>query len=166
MTTANLSAIDLQSFLNTLQQINPDLTISDILKIVTPQTDTVQPTSVLVAKSEPAELQPFIEFLTSELSQYFSSTDAKLIVATLDKIRQQSFSDYRDFCYIYQQITFSEVEKRQLLLTVSAVWRYKFGSGTSKYQLRSIIKYASACPHCGAFASKMMDRLKVEKLWA
>jgi len=119
----------------------------------------------LFTSSEPEELQPFVEFLTKELSQYFSESDAKVIVSTLEKIRRCMFPDYRDFSFIYRQVNDTEVEKRQLLLTVSALWRYKFGSGSSKYQLKSIIKYASACPHCGRFASTMIDRLKVEGLW-
>lgn len=121
--------------------------------------------SSILSAPEPEELQPFVDFITKELAQHFSESDAKVIVSTLEKIRRSSYPDYRDFCFLYRQVNDTEVEKRQLMLTVSAVWRYKFGSGSSKYQLRSIIKYASACPHCGRFASSMMDRLKAEGLW-
>jgi hypothetical protein len=129
-----------------------------------PAAVTDNQTSIL-SSTEPEELQPFVDFLTKELSVHFSESDAKVIVSTLEKIRRCTFPDYRDFSFLYRQVNDTEVEKRQLMLTVSAVWRYKFGSGSSKYQLKSIIKYASACPHCGRFASSMMDRLKKEGLW-
>ena len=60
-----------------------------------------------------------------------------------------------------------DLKKRQLMKTVSAVYRYKFGGyrNPEKYSLRSEIKYAAACPECGEMATILVYRLMAEGLW-
>lgn len=117
-----------------------------------------------VANNEPAELAPFNAFLTVELTPYFGAEGASFIVTKLKRCR--AIGDFRYFIPAYKMAK-DDLLKRQLMKTVSAVYRYKFGGykNPDKYALRSEIKYASACPHCGALASVLVDRLKAEGLW-
>jgi hypothetical protein len=117
-----------------------------------------------VAINEPKELAPFNAFLMVELTPYFGAEGSKTIVDKL--IRCLAIGDFRYLIPVYKMIN-GDLGKRQLLKTVSAVYRYKFGGyrRCDQYTLRSEIKYASACPHCGALASVLVDRLKAEGLW-
>jgi hypothetical protein len=61
----------------------------------------------------------------------------------------------------------NDLQKRQLLKVVSAVYRYKFGGykNPEQYSLRSEIKYAKACDECGKLAQVLVNRLIAEGLW-
>jgi hypothetical protein len=60
-----------------------------------------------------------------------------------------------------------DLQMRQLLKVVSAVYRYKFGGhrNPEQYSLRSEIKYAKACDECGKLAQVLVNRLIAEGLW-
>lgn len=120
--------------------------------------------SATVANNEPKELAPFSAFMMVELTPYFGGKGAKFIVDKLNRCR--AVGDFRYFCPVYK-MTDGDLAKRQLLKTVSAVYRYKFGGHKSseQYSLRSEIKYAAACPECGALANVLVQRLKAEGLW-
>jgi hypothetical protein len=117
-----------------------------------------------VVSNEPKELAPFNAFLMIELTPYFGGKGAKIIVDKL--IRCRAIGDFRYLTPTYK-LADGDLAKRQLLKTVSAVYRYKFGGhkNPEQYSLRSDIKYAAACPHCGALANALVDRLKAEGLW-
>ena len=121
-------------------------------------------TAAPVANSEPAELEPFNTFLTKELASYFTSEEVSLIVTKLK--RSYAIGDFRYFIPVYK-LAKNDLQKRQLLKVISASYRYKFGGhrNPEQYSLRSEIKYASACSHCGALASVLVDRLTAEGLW-
>jgi hypothetical protein len=123
---------------------------------------TVQPTAV--ANNEPAELAPFNAFLTVELTPYFGASNASMIVTKLKRCR--AIGDFRYFIPVYK-LAKDDLQKRQLLKVVSAVYRYKFGGykNPEQYSLRSEIKYAKACHECGALAHLLADRLIAEGLW-
>jgi len=106
---------------------------------------------------------PFNLFMVLTLTETFGKETSHEIVSLLDECRQMG--DYHYFVGAYQLIDRNNVEHRQLLLTASKVYRYKFGSGSNQNSLKSEIKYATMCPHCGSLASKMVDRLKAEGLW-
>ena len=110
------------------------------------------------------ELAPFHAWLQVELTPFFGAKSAKLIVDKLN--RSRAIGDFRYFIPVYKVVE-GDIEKRQLMKTVSAVYRYKFGGfrSTEKYALRSEIKYATACPHCGSLAQSLVDRLIAEGLW-
>jgi hypothetical protein len=112
-------------------------------------------------------LAPFSAFLMVELTPYFGGTQAKAIVDSLNRCNQRG--DYRYFIPMYE-IAADDLQKRQLLKLISAVHRYKFvyskqHNHPQKYSLKSDIKYAKACSHCGALASVLYDRLVKEGLF-
>lgn len=124
----------------------------------------VNPQSATVVNNEPKELAPFNAFLMVELTPYFGGAGAKAIVERLRRCR--AIGDFRYLIPTYKMAA-GDLTKRQLLKTVSAVYRYKFGGYKTQdqYALRSEIKYASACPHCGALANVLVQRLIAEGLW-
>ena len=71
---------------------------------------------------------------------------------------------YLHFSPVYQWKGIKgDLEKRQLLKLISATYRVKYSRNLPLvYSLRSEIKYAKACPHCGALASAFYDRLVKE----
>lgn len=123
---------------------------------------TVQPTAV--PDNEPAELAPFNAFLTVELTPYFGASNASMIVRKLKRCRV--IGDFHYFTSVYK-LAKDDLQKRQLLKVVSAVYRYKFNGyrNPEKYSLRSEIKYAKACHECGKLAQVLVNRLIAEGLW-
>jgi hypothetical protein len=117
-----------------------------------------------VANNEPAELAPFNAFLTVELTPYFGAAGASMIVTKLKRCR--AIGDFRYFIPIYKMAN-DDLQMRQLLKVVSAVYRYKFGGhrNPEQYSLRSEIKYAKACNECGKLAQVLVNRLIAEGLW-
>ena len=120
--------------------------------------------SAPVTNNEPVELAPFHAFLAVELTPYFGAAGATFIVSKLKLGRE--CNDFRYLIPVYRLVK-GDLQKRQLLKTISAVYRYKFGGhkNPEKYTLRSEIKYASACDHCGALAQTLINRLIAEGLW-
>ena len=117
--------------------------------------------------NEPAELAPFNEVVLAELTPHLGEQLSKKVVDLLEYCRK-GYTDFGPFVAAYRWVG-NDIQKRQLLKTVSAVYRYKFTSkeytNSYQYSLRSEIKYATICPHCGSIANALVDRLKQEKLW-
>lgn len=136
--------------------------IEQIAKILGMVTATV--TQEVDVKDE--ELLPFNQFSIKELTPHFGQQLAESIVAKLEKCAKMYCPDFRHFIGMYQKV--GNIEQRQLLRTISAVYRLKFGhyanAQSHKSSLRSIIKYASICPHCGKLAQNFIVRLKKEGL--
>ena len=136
--------------------------IEQIAKILGMVTETV--TQQVDAKDE--ELLPFNQFSIKELTPHFGQQLAESIVAKLEKCAKMYCPDFRHFIGMYQKV--GNIEQRQLLKTISAVYRLKFGhyanAQSHKSSLRSIIKYASICPHCGKLAQSFIVRLQKEGL--
>jgi hypothetical protein len=147
---------DLQTITTALSTLETSIkTLFDAVEELKTQQVTVSTTD---------ELAPFSAFLMVELTPYFGGKGAKYIVDRLNRCRL--IKDYRFFIPAYKLVE-DDLEKRQLLKTVSAVYRYKFGGfrNPEKYSLRSEIKYAKACPHCGKLAQVLVNRLIAEGLW-
>ena len=136
--------------------------IEQIAKILGMVTETV--TQQVDAKDE--ELLPFNQFSIKELTPHFGQQLAESIVDKLEKCAKMYCPDFRHFIGMYQKV--GNIEQRQLLKTISAVYRLKFGhyanAQSHKSSLRSIIKYASICPHCGKLAQSFIVRLQKEGL--
>ena len=126
--------------------------------------DATAQSSPAVVSNEPAELAPFNAYLTVELTPYFGAAGATKIVDKLKRCR--AIGDFRYLIPVYR-LAKDDLQKRQLLKVVSAVYRYKFGGykNPEQYSLRSEIKYAKACPECGKLAQTLVDRLIAEGLW-
>lgn len=116
-----------------------------------------------VANNEPAELEPFNQFLASQLDSYFGTETTEVVMKSLK--RSYAIGDYRYLIPTYKMLG-EDLKKRQLLKLVSAVHRYKFGGykTSDKYSLRSEIKYAKACSECGELANVLYIRLQKEGL--
>ena len=112
------------------------------------------------------EILPFNTFTVKELTPHFGQQLSQEIVETFEKCARRYFPDFRNIIGIYKKC--ATIEQRQLLKTVSAVYRLKFGKYVNKMQaqssLRSFIKYATICPHCGATAIAFVIRLTKEGL--
>jgi hypothetical protein len=83
-------------------------------------------------------------------------------IVNLRKCALSFYPDFRNFIGMYRKVG-TNVNS----LTISAIYRFKFGKGNeqSKYSLKSEIKYATICPHCGAIANAFVTRLIKEGLW-
>ena len=105
------------------------------------------------------DIEEFDVFMTAILKEYFSEQQSESIVTTLSQISQQNYPDYRGGLGLYQMFV-GTLEQRQLMKVVFATYALKFGRNHDhKASLKSKIKYATACPHCGAYASAIRDRL-------
>jgi hypothetical protein len=126
---------------------------------------TVQPAPV--ANNEPEQLLPFNELVLAELTNHLGDKIAKKVVNLLEYCRE-GYVDFSPFVAAYRWVG-NDIEKRQLLKTVSAIYRYKFAprdyTNSYQYSLKSEIKYATICPHCGKIANALVESMKKEGLW-
>lgn len=126
---------------------------------------TVQ--SAPVVNNEPKQLQPFNEVVLKELTPHLGKQLATKVVNLLEYCRK-GYTAFGPFVAAYRWVG-NDIEKRQLLKTVSAIYRYKFApreyTNSYQYSLKSEIKYATICPHCGKIAKTLVERLKEEGLW-
>jgi len=141
--------------------------VDEIAKILSVVSDTLVPAVAPVVVNEPKELAPFNEVVLAELTPHLGAQLSKKVVNLLEYCRK-GYTDFGPFVAAYRWVG-NDIQKRQLLKTVSAIYRYKFTpkeyTNSYQYSLRSEIKYATICPHCGSIASTLVDRLKVEGLW-
>jgi hypothetical protein len=110
------------------------------------------------------EAEEFDVFIQQELIPYFGDLTSANIVKVLQKCRTEN-NNYLHFTPVYQwKSIYGDLQKRQLLKLVSAVYRVKYLPKTNNNvaTLRSDIKYAKACPECGKIASALYDRLVKE----
>lgn len=112
------------------------------------------------------EAEEFDVFIMNELVPFFGESTAENIVKMLQKCRLNGNS-YIYFNPVYQwKGIYGDLQKRQLLKLVSAVYRVKYSQKNANniYTLKSDIKYAKACPECGAIAATFYNRLASEGL--
>jgi DNA topoisomerase VI subunit B len=139
--------------------------IDEIAKILSMVSETMaQPVSSILKE----ELVPFNQFAIKELTPHLGQELSEKIVAKLEKCADSNYPDFRYFIGMYKEVA-GNIEHRQLLKTLSAVYRFKFGRymnhNAVKFALKSEIKYATICPHCGAVANAFVQRLIKEGLW-
>jgi hypothetical protein len=109
--------------------------------------------------------ETFNEFLIRQITPHFGADNAGLIVGRLDHCLRQTCPDFRGFIGMYRKA--ATIEHRQLLRMISAAYRLKFTQFRSDAYLssiKSIIKYSTICPHCGAIANDLLIRLQQEGL--
>ena len=114
---------------------------------------------------EDAEQLTFKELTFELIKPEFGDQLAQQIVDKLEECRNH-YSGFNNFKGMYRKM--GTIEQRQLLKTVSAVYRFKFGKfhcSNSKYSLKSQIKWDTMCPHCGKIAKTFVQRLTKEGLW-
>lgn len=138
--------------------------IDEIAKILSMVSDTI---TKPVSSTLDEELLPFNEFSIRELTPHLGVQLATQAVEKLEKCAKSYCPDFRNFIGMYSKVD-GNIEKRQLLKTLSAIYRFKFGRyihESAKSSLKSEIKYATICPHCGAIANAFVLRLQKEGLW-
>ena len=114
---------------------------------------------------EDAEQLTFKELTFELIKPEFGDQLAQQIVDKLEYCRNH-YSGFNQFKGMYRKM--GSIQQRQLLKTVSAVYRFKFGKfhcPTSKSTLRSQIKWDTMCPHCGTIAKTFVQRLTKEGIW-
>jgi predicted RNA-binding Zn-ribbon protein involved in translation (DUF1610 family) len=111
------------------------------------------------------DAEEFDVFVQKEIAPYFGESTAENIVTMLQKCRKEG-NNYQLFNPVYQwKNIHGDLQKRQLLKLISAVYRIKYQKISSNiYSLRSDVKYAKACPECGKIAESFYNRLMSEGL--
>jgi len=115
------------------------------------------------------EAEEFDVFMLNEMTPIFGEKTSRNILKVLQKCRTEDHN-YHHFSPVYQWAAVKgknddeKLENRQLLKLISATYRVKYARNAcgNVYSLRSEIKYAKACPHCGKVASAFYDRLVKE----
>jgi hypothetical protein len=98
------------------------------------------------------------------LEETLGTAAAELIVKMLDKSRISN-NDFHRFIGAYTLPGIKDdLHKRNLIRVVSAIYRLKVKdlSDAQKSSLRSIVKYSTACPHCGTIAYQLVQRLGIQ----
>jgi len=139
--------------------------VDQIVDILNRISNTVTAPTAPTIEEDPEDLLPFNEFTLKMIAPYYGDQLAQQIVDKLEECRTH-FSGFNHFKGMYRKC--NGIEQRQLLKTVSAIYRYKFANfhrEESKSSLKSQIKWDTMCPHCGAFANAFVLRLIQEGLW-
>ena len=138
--------------------------VTETVKTVVSETVKTAAEKVEISE-EDAEQLTFKELTFELIKPEFGDQLAQQIVDKLEECRNH-YSGFNQFKGMYRKI--STVQHRQLLKTVSAVYRFKFGKfhqSSSKYTLKSQIKWDTMCPHCGTIAKTFVQRLTKEGIW-
>lgn len=96
------------------------------------------------------------------LSEYFSDDEVSLIMEKLNFCRR--INDFNYMRSIYDLYNDSP-ENRELMRSICAMYRLNVknyiddSTESARYQDRSIVKYATACPDCGEVASALVNDL-------
>jgi len=124
---------------------------------------SIQQLEVQINKEQEAET--FDVFVQNLIEPYFGESTSENIIRILQKCRRNN-NNYHYFTGVYQwKSIHGNLEKRQLLKLISAVYRIKYINplkNSTIASLRSDVKYAKACPECGKLALAFYDRLVSE----
>jgi len=138
-------------------------TLATILSIVS-NTVTAPVVSEKEEENQINTLVKFDDFVVSIIKEYFSENISQTIVETLSKIANSYYSDFTNARGLYFNFAHT-LEQRNIMKVIFASYKLKsrgFISPSYRYVCISKIKYASACPHCGADAAAIRDRLVKE----
>ena len=144
-------------------------TLATILSIVS---NTVNAPIAPVKEEEEEEeekrqinnLVKFDDFVFSVIKEYFSEIISQAIVEKLSEIANRPYSDFTNARGLYFHYVHT-LEQRNIMKVIFASYKLKsrgFISPSYRYVCISKIKIASACPHCGADAAAIRDRLVKE----
>jgi len=153
--------------LNTLSEqiLNIEKMFSEMVAVINSTKDQIstlqkeQIAQQYVQKKE-TEMEEFHNYLVDVVTEATGdSAFANLAVSMLNRIRTTPQMTYQSLVSIYRDIDEDDIIKRQTMLTLSKVYRYKF-SRIKDSKIKSEIKYSVKCPHCGEMAKKLVDRLR------
>ena len=143
-------------------------TLATILSIVSNTVNT--PIAPVKEERQINNLVKFDDFVVSIIKEYFSETTSQAIVKKLSEIANRPYSDFTNARGLYFDFVHT-LEQRNIMKVIFASYKLKsrgFISPSYRYVCISKIKIASACPHCGADAAAIRDRLVKEgylKVW-
>jgi len=166
----------------TLQQLKE--TLEEVIRAQSILTESIKTVAISLAETEKVQREVddyennWDTFLIKEMSDLlveFYPESANHVSEDVVKALQlcRNHGDYRSLIPTYHQYNASEnLKVRQMLKLVSAADRMKFfgkfahRSYNKAYlsSLKSEIKYAKACPECGAIAGKIWDRMEKENM--
>ena len=140
---------------------------AEIAKFLIGLNEAMGQSAPVVDKKPEVTAKKFINFFSDELSKHMIG--GKLFVAKLNQIRLEN-GNYQQLSGLYYDLvnkgTDGWAQRRQMLLTASAIWRYTFDNFNNKNaDLKSQIEAAVECHDCGAFAKQMVERMQSEGLW-
>jgi hypothetical protein len=155
--------------LNTLSEqiLNIEKMFSEMVAVINStkeQISTIQKEQIAqqyIQKKE-SEMEEFHNYLVDVVTEATGDIAfSKLAVGMLNRIRTTPQMTYQSLVCIYRDIDENDIVKRQAMLTLSKVYRYKF-SHVKDSKIKSEIKYATKCPHCGEMAQKLVNRLRAD----
>lgn len=157
---------DLQQITAQLATVAESLTtLQEALALIQAQQAQQLTQPATAATQNGDQLIPFTALLMIELTPYFGTATTKTIVDCLEDCRK--IRGYHYFSRMYK-FTGGDLQKRKLLLMTRCAYQLKFSVGKRdpyRYALRSIINIEKECPHCGALAAVLYDRLVAEGMF-
>lgn len=159
--------------MNTIQDQSQPQSVSQIAPVLDPIDAKIKAETDVKVAEKMAVVQQKIEQIALVnatfqviLEETLGSAAAELIVKLLDKSRISN-NDFHRFIGAYALPGIkNDLHKRNLIRVVSAIYRLKVKdlSKSQQSSLRSIVKYSTACQHCGAIAHNLVQRLGIQGL--
>ena len=111
------------------------------------------------------EASDFDVFVQNEIAPIFGESTSENIIKVLVECRRNG--KFHQFNPVYQWTSIhGDLFKRNTLKLVSACYRIRYAKSQTVspqvYSLKSEVKYAIACPHCGSTAKNLHARLVQE----
>ena len=112
------------------------------------------------------EASDFDVFVQNEIAPIFGESTSENIIKVLLECRRNG--NFLKFNPVYQwKGVKGDLKKRNTLKLVSACYRIRYAKSQTVspqvYSLKSDVKYAIACPHCGSTAKNLHARLVKER---
>jgi hypothetical protein len=94
--------------------------------------------------------------------------ESRWIVSQLDKCRRMN--DFRHFIPVYFKYRGKDLKIEELLRTLAAIYRLKmknYNNPADKSKDRAIVRHEIRCPHCGEYATRLVEYLEIKGIrWA
>ena len=155
---------DIQTLISNIEELK--LQFSKSIEGLYDYAKTIETQQQTQKQSVETTAQKFIEFFSEELTKEIPG--GKLFVARMNFIRLNYGTQcYQSLTPIYSDLVNKPAagwaQRRQMLLTASAIWRYTFHGRDHK--LKAQIESAVECSDCGKFAKRMVERMITENIW-
>lgn len=165
------TAEQVATLMNTIVAQSPTMSVSQPAPVLDPldakikaETDAKVAQKMAIVQQKIEQIALINATFQVILEETLGAAAAELIVKLLDKSRISN-NDFHRFVGAYTLPGIKDdLHKRNLLRVVSAIYRLKVKdlSVSSQSSLRSIVKYSTACPHCGAIAAALVQRLGIQ----
>jgi hypothetical protein len=165
--TSSDKTVLIQDFISQLNKVLEDSSLTKEERIKKYTDERVQ--ALIIKNRQKEEQAEQIELINATfrvvLEDLLNKETSDVIVNELDKCRK-SKNGFMSIMSLYCLPQFRENEvNRNLLRCISAIYRLKMKNGMSSSEqrnLKSTIKWASKCDHCGPVADELMNRLNLQ----